>query len=81
MFVVAFAAEINILLTLINARPLRISQMKIIAVAALAVISLNMPAFSSVHSDASNASAIEHGGGLNSAGCHNDRKRGTYHCH
>lgn len=22
-----------------------------------------------------------HGGGLNAAGCHNDRKRGTYHCH
>ena len=26
-----------------------------------------------------NASA--HGGGLNSEGCHNDRKRGGYHCH
>ncbi|MEM8789703.1 MAG: YHYH domain-containing protein [Pseudomonadota bacterium] len=24
---------------------------------------------------------IAHGGGLDSAGCHNDRKRGTYHCH
>lgn len=23
----------------------------------------------------------EHGGGLNSEGCHNDTKRGTYHCH
>lgn len=22
-----------------------------------------------------------HGGGLNSEGCHNDRKQGTYHCH
>lgn len=22
-----------------------------------------------------------HGGGLNSEGCHNDRKRGGYHCH
>ena len=22
-----------------------------------------------------------HSGGLNSEGCHNDRKRGTYHCH
>lgn len=22
-----------------------------------------------------------HGGGLNSAGCHNDRKNGGYHCH
>ena len=22
-----------------------------------------------------------HGGGLNSEGCHNDRKRGDYHCH
>lgn len=23
----------------------------------------------------------EHSGGTNAAGCHNDRKRGTYHCH
>ena len=22
-----------------------------------------------------------HGGGLNAEGCHNDRKRGDYHCH
>lgn len=28
---------------------------------------------------AMNASA--HGGGLNAQGCHNDRKRGGYHCH
>lgn len=25
--------------------------------------------------------ANAHGGGLNSEGCHNDRKRGGYHCH
>ena len=25
--------------------------------------------------------AIAHGGGLDSLGCHNDRKRGGYHCH
>jgi len=25
--------------------------------------------------------AIAHGGGLNAEGCHNDRKRGGYHCH
>lgn len=25
--------------------------------------------------------AYGHGGGLNSSGCHNDRKRGDYHCH
>lgn len=25
--------------------------------------------------------AQAHGGGLNASGCHNDRKRGTYHCH
>ena len=25
--------------------------------------------------------AKAHGGGLNSEGCHNDRKRGGYHCH
>ncbi len=24
---------------------------------------------------------VFHGGGLNREGCHNDRKRGTYHCH
>lgn len=28
---------------------------------------------------AANLSA--HSGGLNSEGCHNDRKNGTYHCH
>ena len=26
-------------------------------------------------------SAFSHGGGLDSSGCHNDRKRGGYHCH
>ena len=25
--------------------------------------------------------AISHGGGLNSSGCHNNRKEGRYHCH
>lgn len=25
--------------------------------------------------------AFGHGGGLNAAGCHNDRKNGGYHCH
>lgn len=25
--------------------------------------------------------ALAHGGGLNSDGCHNDRKKGGYHCH
>ncbi|RNF82787.1 excalibur calcium-binding domain-containing protein [Montanilutibacter psychrotolerans] len=25
--------------------------------------------------------AAAHGGGLNAAGCHNDRKNGGYHCH
>ena len=25
--------------------------------------------------------AFAHGGGLNAEGCHNDRKRGGYHCH
>ncbi len=24
---------------------------------------------------------VRHGGGLNSQGCHNDHRRGTYHCH
>ncbi|WGV11936.1 YHYH domain-containing protein [Psychrobacter maritimus] len=27
------------------------------------------------------SAAFAHGGGTNSAGCHNDTKRGTYHCH
>lgn len=27
------------------------------------------------------AAALTHGGGLNAEGCHNDRKRGGYHCH
>lgn len=26
-------------------------------------------------------SAMAHGGGLNAEGCHNDHKKGTYHCH
>lgn len=25
--------------------------------------------------------AVAHGGGLDASGCHNDRKRGGYHCH
>src|SRR5688572_23327443 len=25
--------------------------------------------------------AASHGGGLDAQGCHNDRKRGEYHCH
>ena len=25
--------------------------------------------------------AFAHGGGLDASGCHNDRKRGGYHCH
>ena len=30
---------------------------------------------------APSARVAAHGGGLNSEGCHNDRKRGGYHCH
>lgn len=30
---------------------------------------------------AASGSAAAHGGGLNAAGCHNDRKTGGYHCH
>lgn len=29
----------------------------------------------------SSGSALAHGGGLDSYGCHNDRKHGGYHCH
>jgi len=25
--------------------------------------------------------AMNHGGGLNAQGCHNDRRNGSYHCH
>ena len=25
--------------------------------------------------------AVAHSGGTNSKGCHNDTKKGTYHCH
>ena len=27
------------------------------------------------------STAMAHSGGTNSEGCHNDTKRGTYHCH
>jgi uncharacterized protein YdeI (BOF family) len=27
------------------------------------------------------STAFAHSGGTNSAGCHKDTKRGTYHCH
>ena len=27
------------------------------------------------------SAAIAHSGGTNSKGCHNDTKKGTYHCH
>lgn len=30
---------------------------------------------------AASSSATAHPGGLNAAGCHNDRKNGGYHCH
>jgi hypothetical protein len=36
-------------------------------------------AFASVSLDA--LPALAHGGGLDAQGCHNDRKRGGYHCH
>ena len=26
-------------------------------------------------------SAVAHSGGTNASGCHNDTKKGTYHCH
>ncbi|QNN68245.1 excalibur calcium-binding domain-containing protein [Sphingomonas lutea] len=38
-----------------------------------AVIAASLPSFSS--------GASAHGGGLNSEGCHNNRKTGDYHCH
>jgi hypothetical protein len=30
---------------------------------------------------AMNSLVLAHGGGLDSLGCHNDRKAGNYHCH
>lgn len=41
-----------------------------ISITCAAVIALAVPAAVSAHP-----------GGLNSEGCHNDRKRGGYHCH
>lgn len=42
--------------------------MRTIVVAALMLVSPSVPAFA-------------HGGGLNTEGCHNNRKTGDYHCH
>jgi len=33
------------------------------------------------HNTATSATVIDHSGRTNQDGCHNDRKRGTYHCH
>ena len=41
------------------------------ALGALALISWGLPT----------VPAMAHGGGLNSEGCHNNRKTGDYHCH
>lgn len=32
-------------------------------------------------SPAPHSTAVAHSGGLNAAGCHNNRKTGDYHCH
>lgn len=37
--------------------------------------------FAAILGFAAGVSAEAHGGGLNVEGCHNDRRRGTYHCH
>lgn len=42
----------------------------VLAMAAAAGVFLALP-----------GAASAHGGGLNREGCHNDRQRGTYHCH
>ena len=41
----------------------------------------NVSAFICVAALAFPAPSIAHGGGLDASGCHNDRKRGGYHCH
>jgi len=33
------------------------------------------------HKTATASTMIDHSGRTNKDGCHNDRKRGTYHCH
>lgn len=33
------------------------------------------------HTHKSAADIVEHGGGLDSNGCHHDRQNGGYHCH
>ena len=42
------------------------------------VIASNIISTDHIHND---NSTISHSGRTNSDGCHNDRKRGTYHCH
>lgn len=45
--------------------------MRSIFLSLLPAVSINFFAFDS----------LAHGGGLNAAGCHNNRKTGGYHCH
>ena len=45
--------------------------MRMLGIAASLALAMNVPI----------TQAAAHGGGLNSEGCHNNRKTGGYHCH
>ncbi|WP_185804444.1 YHYH domain-containing protein [Monaibacterium sp. h42] len=55
--------------------------MRIIAAITLTILSFATPGFAKTTEAPTVATELQHGGGLNRAGCHNDRKAGTYHCH
>jgi hypothetical protein len=56
--------------------------MNILVAAAISLIPLSVPLYSAIPTTHMiQAETVFHGGGLNRDGCHNDRKRDTYHCH
>ena len=46
-----------------------------------AVTAKNLIATDHDHSAVTSSTVIDHSGRTNKDGCHNDKKRGTYHCH
>jgi hypothetical protein len=56
--------------------------MRILAAVAISLSLASVPAIAAApHSVTNSVSELEHGGGLNRAGCHNDNVNGGYHCH
>jgi len=59
----------------------------IYTVLALSIMSIGLVTANSListdhnHNTATSSIVIDHSGRTNKDGCHNDRKRGTYHCH